>query len=95
MIGFFIALVSGALMSVLGVKWMGAAQCICGMSCGMVHRRKRRCHDDCKSRAEIYVAWRCDRSWDYMDGYQEYGAVRTCKGGSFDRDFAAYHRICH
>ena len=96
MIGFFIALVSGALMSVQGVfntqvtkttgMWVSngwvqlSAFAVCLVAWFI---------------AEIYVAWRCDRSWDYMDGYQEYGAVRTCKGGSFDRDFAAYHRICH
>ena len=75
MIGFLIALLSGALMSVqgvfntqvtkiyrnVGVKRMGAVERFCGLRCSVAVYRKRQYRGDRKSGAEIYAAWRCDR----------------------------------
>ena len=81
MIGFLIALLSGALMSVqgvfkytgdengrnVGVERMGAVERFYGLRCSVAVYRKRQYRSDRKSGAEIYAAWRCDRRRDHLD----------------------------
>ena len=103
MTGFFIALLSGALMSVQGVfntqvtkttgMWVSnawvqlSAFAICLVMWLIMGR------DSIATIGEvqpIYAAWRCDRSRDHLDRDQKYGAARACKGGTSDRYVSAY-----
>ena len=75
MIGFLIALLSGALMSVQGVfntqvtktAGMWVSNGFYGLRCSVAVYRKRQYRGDRKSGAEIYAAWRCDRRRDHLD----------------------------
>ena len=104
MTGFFIALLSGALMSVQGVfntqvtkttgMWVSnawvqlSAFAICLVM--WLINWKRLCCSTYGSPAALYVAGRCDRSRDHLDRDQKYGAARACKGGTSDRYVSAY-----
>ncbi len=93
MIGFLIALLSGALMSIQGVfntqvtkttgMWVGNGwvqfTAFCGLSCDVVFYRKRSGFTAYGSTAEIYAVRRCDRRRDHMDGYKKYRSVRPAR----------------
>ena len=93
MIGFLIALLSGALMSIQGVfntqvtkttgMWVGNG-------CDVVFYRKRSGFTAYGSTAEIYAVRRCDRRRDHMDGYKKYRSVRACAFSSSHCDRTAY-----
>ena len=103
MIGFLIALLSGALMSIQGVfntqvtkttgMWVGngwvqfTAFAVC---LAMVFYRKRSGFTAYGSTAEIYAVRRCDRRRDHMDGYKKYRSVRACAFSSSHCDRTAY-----
>lgn len=104
MIGFLIALLSGALMSIQGVfntqvtkttgMWVGNGwvqfTAFCGLSCDVVFYRKRSGFTAYGSTAEIYAVRRCDRRRDHMDGYKKYRSVRACAFSSSHCDRTAY-----
>ena len=103
MIGFLIALLSGALMSIQGVfntgyednrnvgrKRLGTVYGFCGLSCDVVFYRKRSGFTAYGSTAEIYAVRRCDRRRDHMDGYKKYRSVRACAFSSSHCDRTAY-----
>ena len=107
MIGFFIALLSGALMSVQGVfntqvtkttgMWVsnGWVQFSAFLLCLVVWFFAGRDSVMTLAKVEpICTFRRCDRSRDHMDGYQEYGAAGTGKSRSPDRDLTADRGIC-
>ena len=96
MIGFLIALLSGALMSIQGVfntqvtkttgMWVGngwvqfTAFAVCLAMWFTAYG----------STAEIYAVRRCDRRRDHMDGYKKYRSVRACAFSSSHCDRTAY-----
>ena len=103
MIGFLIALLSGALMSIQGVfntqvtkttgMWVGNGWVqftAFGLSCDVVFYRKRSGFTAYGSTAEIYAVRRCDRRRDHMDGYKKYRSVRACAFSSSHCDRTAY-----
>ncbi len=103
MIGFLIALLSGALMSIQGVfntqvtkttgVWVGngwvqfTAFAVC-LAMWLFTGRDR--FHSFGSRAEIYAVRRCDRRRDHMDGYKKYRSVRACEFSSSHCDRTAY-----
>lgn len=104
MIGFLIALLSGALMSIQGVfntqvtkttgMWVGngwvqfTAFAVC-LAMWFFYR-KRSGFTAYGSTAEIYAVRRCDRRRDHMDGYKKYRSVRACAFSSSHCDRTAY-----
>mgnify|MGYP002229595389 FL=1 len=104
MIGFLIALLSGALMSIQGVfntqvtkttgMWVGngwvqfTAFAVC-LAMWLFYR-KRSGFTAYGSTAEIYAVRRCDRRRDHMDGYKKYRSVRACAFSSSHCDRTAY-----
>ncbi len=102
MTGFFIALLSGALMSVQGVfntqvtkttgMWVSnawvqlSAFAICLVMWLIMGR------DSIATIGEVqpkYMLLGGDRSRDHLDRDQKYGAARACKGGTSDRYVSA------
>ena len=99
MIGFLIALLSGALMSIQGVfntqvtkttgMWVGNGW-VQFTAFAVVFYRKRSGFTAYGSTAEIYAVRRCDRRRDHMDGYKKYRSVRACAFSSSHCDRTAY-----
>ncbi len=107
MAGILTALLSGALMSIQGVfqhggdetdEYMaggrlGADQCVCRLSCGMVALPGGSRSGIC-SRVKPWVsaARRCNWRVYHDHGYLEYGRARPGEGGDADRHFPATQR---
>ena len=102
MIGFLIALLSGALMSIQGVfntqvtkttgMWVGNGwvQFTAFAVCLAMWFFTGRDQVSQLMEAEIYAVRRCDRRRDHMDGYKKYRSVRACAFSSSHCDRTAY-----
>ena len=87
MVGFLIALLSGALMSIQGVfNTEVTKQCFCIVPVHLDVDRKRQCVSTLEGGTTLYAAGRCDRSRDHMDSDKKHGAAWACEGSTSDRD---------
>lgn len=98
MVGWIVALISGALMSIQGVMntevtkqtslWgqyrLGTAVCTDRLYCSLAHQRQEQCDgfDGCQS--EIYASWRCDRCIYHPHGDRQYEPVGPGQSGTAD-----------
>ena len=80
--GMITALVSGALMSIqgvfnsavmkhVGIGWLGADKCVCGLPADVAFYGARRGIGALADRTAVYADRRCDRGIYHVHGHQE------------------------
>lgn len=68
---------------------LGADQCVCRLSCGMVHHREGAHRGSVPRKAVVSAARRGNWRVYHDHGYLEYGRARPGEGGDADRHFPA------